>query len=67
MNHSINLKPCKKCLAVDMRLSHRRWYDHILRIIGLVPLRCLACEARFYRMLRSHKKPFGAQSRSVVS
>lgn len=44
---------CPKCNERDIRRSHRRLYDIVLRGIGLVPLRCNICERRFYRFRRS--------------
>ena len=40
---------CPKCLESNIRRSHRRLLDFVFRIIGMVPLRCNACEHRFFR------------------
>jgi hypothetical protein len=42
-------KSCRRCRTADIRPSHRRWYDHALGLVGLLPYRCLSCESRFYR------------------
>jgi hypothetical protein len=44
---------CPKCHEPNIRRSHRRMYDFLLRSIGMVPLRCNLCEHRFYRSRRS--------------
>jgi hypothetical protein len=44
---------CPKCREPDIRRSRRRLHDILLRIIGMVPLRCNICEHRFYRFRRS--------------
>jgi len=40
---------CPKCHEIDVRRSHRRTLDFLLRAFGLVPFRCNVCEHRFYR------------------
>jgi len=44
---------CPKCHEADIRRSHHRLFDVLLRIIGMVPLRCKICEHRFYRFRKS--------------
>ena len=44
---------CPKCGAPSIRKSHRRWFDFLLRSIGMVPLRCNVCNHRFFRFRRS--------------
>jgi hypothetical protein len=40
---------CPKCLEPNIRRSRWRPLDFILRSIGMVPLRCTACQRRFFR------------------
>jgi len=44
---------CPKCREPNIRRSHRRLLDFVLRSIGMVPLRCNICEHRFFRF-RKH-------------
>ena len=44
---------CPKCHERDIRRSHRRLFDFLLRSIGMVPLRCNICEHRFFRFRKS--------------
>ena len=39
---------CPKCRESNIRRSHRRLLDFLLRTIGMVPLRCNVCEHRFF-------------------
>jgi hypothetical protein len=43
---------CPKCHEPNVRRSRRRFFDVILRGLGMVPLRCNLCEHRFYRFHR---------------
>ena len=44
---------CPSCLvADDLRRSHMRWHDWPLRLMGLRPYRCLACNTRFHTWAR---------------
>ena len=44
---------CPKCREQDIRRSHRRFLDFLLRGFGLVPLRCNICLHRFFRFRKS--------------
>jgi len=44
---------CPKCRECSIRRSHRRLFDILLRIVGMVPLRCNLCAHRFFRFRRS--------------
>ena len=44
---------CPKCREPNVRRSHRRFLDFLVRSIGMVPLRCNVCEHRFFRFRRS--------------
>ncbi len=43
---------CPKCHERNIRRSHHRLFDILLRSIGLVPMRCNLCDHRFYRFRR---------------
>ncbi len=45
---------CPKCREPNIRRSHRKLLDFLLRSIGLIPLRCNLCEHRFFRFRRKH-------------
>jgi hypothetical protein len=45
---------CPKCRETNIRRSHRRLLDFLLRSIGLVPFRCNICEHRFFRFRKSY-------------
>jgi hypothetical protein len=57
---------CPKCHEPNVRRSHRKAFDVVLRAVGLIPLRCNLCEHRFYRFRRSVVLA-GGNSDSVVS
>ena len=40
---------CPKCFEPNIRRSRWRRLDFIFRSIGMVPLRCTACQRRFFR------------------
>ena len=44
---------CPKCHERDIRRSHHRLFDFLLRSLGMVPLRCNICEHRFFRFRKS--------------
>jgi hypothetical protein len=45
---------CPKCRETNIRRSHRRLLDFLLRSFGLVPFRCNICEHRFFRFRKSY-------------
>ena len=47
---------CRRCRCEEVRVSHRRWYEYPLSLIGLAPFRCMACQRRFFH-------PYSGQQR----
>lgn len=44
---------CPVCQnAESVQRSHRRMFEYLLSMIGVLPYRCGACDARFYRFQR---------------
>jgi hypothetical protein len=55
---------CPRCLARDIRASHRpKWWDLVMTFLLAAPLRCRVCGKRFYRRL----SPAQSRSSSVHS
>ena len=48
-------RPCPHCGSSEVYRSHRRGAveRYLLPIIGVRPVRCVNCDARFYRLKRS--------------
>jgi hypothetical protein len=44
---------CPNCHDSSIRRSHRRFFDFLWVAFGLMPLRCNACEYRFFRFRRN--------------
>jgi len=47
---------CKRCRCEEIRVSHRRWYEYPLSLVGFAPFRCMACHRRFFH-------PYSGQQR----
>jgi hypothetical protein len=48
--HELNNRSCPRCRSLETSRSHRhgRVERYLLRVIGVLPFRCLDCDARFY-------------------
>ena len=48
-------RPCPHCGSSEVFRSHRRGMmeRYLLPIIGVRPVRCVCCDARFYRLKHS--------------
>ncbi len=48
--HAVNKKPCPHCRSMETSRSHRHGSveRYLLGVIGILPYRCLDCDARFY-------------------
>jgi hypothetical protein len=57
--HTLNKKACPHCRSLETSRSHRHGSveRYLLRAIGVLPYRCLDCDARFYVFSR-----FGADT-----
>ncbi len=57
--HALNKRACPHCKSLETSRSHRHGGVErcLLRVIGVLPYRCLDCDARFYAFSR-----FGAGS-----
>jgi hypothetical protein len=57
--HALSNKACPHCRSFKTSRSHKRGGDerYLLRVIGILPHRCLNCDARFYAFSR-----FGART-----
>jgi hypothetical protein len=52
--HAVNKRACPHCKSLETSRSHRHGgvERYLLRIIGVLPFRCLDCDARFYAFPR---------------
>jgi len=48
--HALNKRVCPHCRSLATSRSHRHGSveRYLLRVIGVLPYRCLDCDARFY-------------------
>jgi hypothetical protein len=51
---TINKKSCPYCRSIETARSHRHGgvERYLLRVVGVLPYRCLNCDARFYAFSR---------------
>jgi CheY-like chemotaxis protein len=60
---------CPKCGWSDVRVSHRtHFWDHVLGVFAMAPLRCRKCRLRFYRpwfLVRDLNQTSEVETRSV--
>jgi hypothetical protein len=56
---ALNKRVCPHCRSLETSRSHRHGgvERYLLRVIGLLPYRCLDCDSRFYAFPR-----FGART-----
>jgi hypothetical protein len=54
-----NNRPCPHCRSTETARSHRhRGVERfLLGIVGVLPYRCLSCDARFYAFTRFAARP----------
>jgi hypothetical protein len=52
--HALNKRTCPHCRSLETSRSHRHGSVErfLLRVIGVLPYRCLDCDARFYAFPR---------------
>jgi hypothetical protein len=52
--HAFNKRPCRHCRSLETSRSHRHGgvERYLLRVIGVLPYRCLDCDARVYAFPR---------------
>ena len=52
--HALNKRACPHCKSLETSRSHRHGgvERYLLRVIGVLPYRCLDCDARFYSFSR---------------
>ena len=52
--HALNNRACPHCRSLETSRSHRHGgvERYLLRVIGVLPYRCLDCDARFYAFAR---------------
>jgi hypothetical protein len=52
--HASNKRACPHCRSLETSRSHRQGSvePYFLRVIGVLPYRCLSCDARFYAYSR---------------
>jgi hypothetical protein len=52
--HAFNKRPCPHCRSTETSRSHRHGgvERYLLRVVGVLPYRCLECDARFYAFSR---------------
>ena len=54
---------CPRCHDHHVRRSHRKLYDTLLKLFGLVPYRCNSCQHRFFRSRNSVNSSVANQRR----
>jgi hypothetical protein len=52
--HALNKRACPHCRSLETSRSRRHGgiERYLLRVIGILPYRCLDCDARFYAFSR---------------